>query len=83
MIESDNTLLIFSFNVTGISEVDGATPEINGGGYYDQDASVMTGNKSQAFLARKGGSGKSPTSILRNSPSKKNNNKVLQFYIYS
>ena len=67
---SDDDISEFCDTVTGISEVDGATSEIIGGGYYDQDASVMTGNKSQAFLARKGGSGKSPTSILRNSPKK-------------
>ncbi len=40
-----------------------------GGGYYDQDVSVMTGNKSQAFLKKKNGARSSPTSILRNSTS--------------
>ena len=68
---SDDDVSEFCDTITGISEVDAATSEIISGGFYDQDASVMTGNKSHAFLARKG-SRSSPTSILRNSTSKKN-----------
>ena len=67
---SDDDVSEFCDTITGISEVDAATSEIISGGFYDQDASVMTGNKSHAFLARKG-SRSSPTSILRNSTSKK------------
>lgn len=62
---SDDDISEFCDTVTGISEVDGAASQIIGGGYYDQDASVMTGNKSHAFLAKKGVNMSSPTSILR------------------
>ena len=64
---SDCGVSEFCGTVTGFADVDAAALAIIGGGYYDQDISVMTGNKSQAFLNRKNGAKSSPTSILKNS----------------
>ena len=69
---SDDDISEFGDTVTGISEVDVATSGITNFGYNDQDANIMTGNKSHVFWARKGGRNKSSlTSISRNTTSKK------------
>ena len=64
----DDDISEFCDTITGISELDAGTSAIINSGYYNQDASIMTVNKSRTFLARKKRSKSSPTSILKNSP---------------
>ena len=52
-VDTTDDVSEFCDTVTGYSDIDGRNSQILGGGYYNQvgDGSVMTGFKSNAFLA--------------------------------